>query len=452
QDVLHTTSGIAVKGDTGIMVVNAGHDVNLGAATLEALGKEGAIVITAGHDVNSTTDTVSTADMPHFGVSGDNVKGHIDSDYKSVTQQAGIHVGAISKELAKHPHSTIDEQGRYIDNSDVYKLVSAVLGGAITNSSLGSGIVISATENNLLTHEQQIAYLKELSEARNDAEREAIKAKWKEIDRQQSRMVNQDLWDIQKNIIKNQIDEHDLEKRLEVIKAIEAYLVEKGFGIDTDKLIGINRTGKLHAEYLDINITVYNKKLGPIDSLVLGWTIENEKTALNKLRNKGLNPMDRKNAESLAQEYIKARDASIDLMGLLHPNLLLESYGVKVGSQLVKYRNNSRFINRILKQITGEDISVSIKSQSKATINPLQNTTYTPKVMKQMSKSNDRYHAFPKEVDLFAKYGKIEEKVGNDGIKRTWIELEGSYKGQKGIFEYIIEADNTINHRFFRVK
>ena len=59
QDVLHTTSGIAVKGDTGIMVVNAGHDVNLGAATLEALGKEGAIVITAGHDVNSTTDTVS---------------------------------------------------------------------------------------------------------------------------------------------------------------------------------------------------------------------------------------------------------------------------------------------------------------------------------------------------------------------------------------------------------
>lgn len=59
QDVLHTTSGIAVTGDNGIMVVNAGHDINLGAAALEALGKEGAIVITAGHDVNSTTDTVS---------------------------------------------------------------------------------------------------------------------------------------------------------------------------------------------------------------------------------------------------------------------------------------------------------------------------------------------------------------------------------------------------------
>ena len=59
QDVLHTTSGIAVTGGNGVMVVNAGHDVNLGAATLEALGKDGAIVITAGHDVNSTTDIVS---------------------------------------------------------------------------------------------------------------------------------------------------------------------------------------------------------------------------------------------------------------------------------------------------------------------------------------------------------------------------------------------------------
>lgn len=59
QDVLNTTSGIAVTGDNGIMVVNAGHDVNLGAATLEALGKDGSIIITAGNDVNSTTDIVS---------------------------------------------------------------------------------------------------------------------------------------------------------------------------------------------------------------------------------------------------------------------------------------------------------------------------------------------------------------------------------------------------------
>lgn len=59
QDVLHKTAGIAVTGDSGVMIVSAGNDVNLGGATIEALGKEGAITITAGHDINSTTDTLT---------------------------------------------------------------------------------------------------------------------------------------------------------------------------------------------------------------------------------------------------------------------------------------------------------------------------------------------------------------------------------------------------------
>ncbi|MCZ6104403.1 hypothetical protein [Campylobacter ureolyticus] len=41
--------------------------------------------------------------------------------------------------------------------------------------------------------------------------------------------------------------------------------------------------------------------------------------------------------------------------------------------------------------------------------------------------------------------------IGKDGVKRTKIEISGSYKNQDGVFEYIIEPDNTINHRFFRV-
>ena len=59
QDVLHKTAGIAISGDTGVMIVSAGNDVNLGGATIEALGKEGAITITAGHDINSTTDILT---------------------------------------------------------------------------------------------------------------------------------------------------------------------------------------------------------------------------------------------------------------------------------------------------------------------------------------------------------------------------------------------------------
>lgn len=68
QDVLHKTAGIAVTGDTGVMIVSAGNDVNLGGATIEALGKEGAITITAGRDINSTTDTLTAKkDMTQDG-------------------------------------------------------------------------------------------------------------------------------------------------------------------------------------------------------------------------------------------------------------------------------------------------------------------------------------------------------------------------------------------------
>ncbi|WP_295868825.1 hemagglutinin repeat-containing protein [uncultured Veillonella sp.] len=68
QDVLHKTAGIAVTGNTGVIIVSAGNDVNLGGATIEALGKEGAITITAGHDINSTTDTLTAKkDMTQDG-------------------------------------------------------------------------------------------------------------------------------------------------------------------------------------------------------------------------------------------------------------------------------------------------------------------------------------------------------------------------------------------------
>ena len=68
QDVLHKTAGIAVTGDKGVMIVSADNDVNLGGATIEALGKEGAITITAGHDINSTTDTLTAKkDMTQDG-------------------------------------------------------------------------------------------------------------------------------------------------------------------------------------------------------------------------------------------------------------------------------------------------------------------------------------------------------------------------------------------------
>ena len=62
------------------------------------------------------------------------------------------------------------------------------------------------------------------------------------------------------------------------------------------------------------------------------------------------------------------------------------------------------------------------------------------------------YHGFSKDFDLFAKYGKITEKIGADGKKHIWIEIERYYKRKKGVFEYIIDEDMTINYRYFKVK
>ena len=80
--------------------------------------------------------------------------------------------------------------------------------------------------------------------------------------------------------------------------------------------------------------------------------------------------------------------------------------------------------------------------------NPLENIQYTDKVKKQMKQGD--FHSFPEAVDSFGSDGIITQIIGGDGIPRTKVEIQGSYKGKEGVFEYIIEPDNTVNHRFFR--
>ncbi|OKY52980.1 hypothetical protein BSR42_09860, partial [Megasphaera cerevisiae] len=59
QDVLDRTAGIAVSGNQGVVILDAGHNVNLAGATLQALGEKGAVVVQAGKDVNLTTQTLT---------------------------------------------------------------------------------------------------------------------------------------------------------------------------------------------------------------------------------------------------------------------------------------------------------------------------------------------------------------------------------------------------------
>ena len=81
--------------------------------------------------------------------------------------------------------------------------------------------------------------------------------------------------------------------------------------------------------------------------------------------------------------------------------------------------------------------------------NFFENAKYTSKVNAQIQKDN--YHGFPKTIDELArKYGKTSVYTGSkDAVPRLKLEIEGSYNGKKGIFEYMRNADGTINHRLF---
>ena len=96
---------MAVTGDTGVMIVSAGNDVNLGGATIEALGKEGAITITAGHDINSTTDTLTAKkDMTQ---DGDNYLRTYRQTELGTTIEAGGNVSIGAKHDIKARNLTV---------------------------------------------------------------------------------------------------------------------------------------------------------------------------------------------------------------------------------------------------------------------------------------------------------------------------------------------------------
>lgn len=77
-----------------------------------------------------------------------------------------------------------------------------------------------------------------------------------------------------------------------------------------------------------------------------------------------------------------------------------------------------------------------------------QGTKYTNKVLGQMK--SEPFHAFPESVKAFESSGVISTIKGGDGITRQMLKIPGEYGGKKGFFEFIKEANGSINHRFFR--
>ena len=120
-----------------------------------------------------------------FGAVVSNMAGGSSLDGFTTASANEIMVGAIAKELVKHPNSTVNANGKYVDNSDVYKIASAILGNTVSHSSLGTGISLSATQNNYLTHEQNQLRLSQLAAAKSDKEYDDINRYWQAIDNQQ---------------------------------------------------------------------------------------------------------------------------------------------------------------------------------------------------------------------------------------------------------------------------
>ena len=89
---------------------------------------------------------------------------------------------------------------------------------------------------------------------------------------------------------------------------------------------------------------------------------------------------------------------------------------------------------------------------NKGAVNFFKGAKYSPKVLQQMQKADDLYHAFPKSVDGFAtRYGQSTIKIGGDDKTYQMLRMQGSYGGKTGTFEWIKDADGIINHRFLNV-
>ena len=136
-------------------------------------------------------------------------------------------------------------------------------------------------------------------------------------------------------------------------------------------------------------------------------------------------------------------DGSLNFLGRLSQNKTLNNFA-----------NNIVFSPAV--DIAGAAVGIGELSEglraAKAASTFFEGASYSSKVLRQMRKVGDIYHAFPKSVDGFAtKFGKVITRVGGDGKSYQVLEMQGSYSGKSGVFEYIKNASGEINHRFFKV-
>ena len=230
-----------------------------------------------------------------FGAVVSNMSGGSSLEGFTVASTNEVMVGAIAKELAKHPNSTVDVNGKYVDNSDVYKIASAILGNTVLHSSLGIGVSLSATKNNFLTHEQIKLYKQEYSKAKSDEERKAVDAKWQEVYFQQANEVFHEMHVLHNKIIKNEVGVNNPSKVSEYYNAVRALFARHGYYFKMGDLPTLNLNENGYRDYKSSFKTFgiprngrssifkstgirryYDKDLTPLDREKLGFVKRNE--------------------------------------------------------------------------------------------------------------------------------------------------------------------------------
>jgi hypothetical protein len=83
-------------------------------------------------------------------------------------------------------------------------------------------------------------------------------------------------------------------------------------------------------------------------------------------------------------------------------------------------------------------------SKGKKITNPIVTSKRIGKATK-----TDAYHNFPNVIDNYAGKAKTFPLKGADGKTRELFQIGGSYKGKKGIFEWILDNEKGVTHRRF---
>jgi hypothetical protein len=133
--------------------------------------------------------------------------------------------------------------------------------------------------------------------------------------------------------------------------------------------------------------------------------------------------------------------------------LLLFSGVVEAGAALIDEVGAaiSGLVSKVIVGRASNTVATAVASTVERSVAKsfFEGTSYTDKVLSQMENKLDPYHSFPESVRAFERLGTVKNITGGDGVVRQMLEIPGGQYGKDGVYQFIKNADGTINHRIF---